>query len=256
MMYNKIEFFNHYFSRATEKTKLIELLDSRFKHVGQQLELLDLGSHDGALLRRIVNNYADRFPSHVKFTAVDPSDKAIEALSESDFAKNYHVTTHVGTAESYFAQHKHHFNWIIASQSLYWSRDLHFMVKQISEASDSALIVLRGNKGIYNIQSRFKDLLGNKEEQLYTADDVEKALDAQHIPYERENISTHISIPTNDDLIFTWLIGFFLQIENIEDGFPALAQVKQFIVEQCNHGLLQHDVAFFWLGKSMKKITN
>lgn len=249
MMYNKIEFFQSYFARASEKKLVVDSLAPRLNQISDDFHMLDLGCHDGALIKSIFEQYQSATSPSIKITAVDPSETAIAELANSEFASRYHVSTYAGTAESYFDNHHTHFDWILASQCLYWSKNLSHIIRQIHQASDSALIVLRGKKGIYDIQHRFKSHLGNAQEQLYTAEDIEKTLIALDIAYKRVNHTTHITLPEPDTEAFNWLTGFFLQNENIEDDVDALTEIKKYILQHTIHGSLEHEVAFFWLGK-------
>lgn len=72
-------------------------------------------------------------------------------------------------------------------------------------------MALRGSQGIYEIQSQFQSFLGNPDEQLYIAQDIESALLAQHIPFQKETHMTSIQIPPAESNEFKWLISFFLQ---------------------------------------------
>lgn len=250
-MYDKVEFFKSYFSRATEKRILIQSLDVRLNQLETNASILDLGCNDGTLVRTIVQQYQNRIPDKLTLVGVDPSATAIEKFLAHDVASNYSVQAFNGTAEDYFASHSHFFDWIFASQCLYWSPDLQDIISAIHRNSDSALIVLRDKKGIFEIQSYFKDVLGNKAEHLYSADDIEMALKAQNIPFNKEYHQTYIELPHQDEQEYDWLIAFFLQLDD-EELSPALGvKVKEFIAQKAKANRLQHDVVFFWLGKAV-----
>lgn len=253
MMYDRLEFFSSYFARASEKQLLVDALGTRFGNFGHSLSLLDLGSHDGGLLHRICERYQDRFPANTSITAVDPSPAAVSELLKRKFGATIQLNGHVASAESWFARQQIHYDWIIASQCLYWSDNLPDIVSKIYHYSNSALIVLRGKKGIYQIQSRFRQYLGNKQEQLYTAEDIELALRSQQIPYERVNHCTDIELPDSSDPAFNWLIGFILQIDDLDEDAGFLKEVRDYILMLSRNGKLEHEVAHFWLAPSQDR---
>lgn len=249
-MYDKVEFFKSYFSRATEKKILIQSLDVRLTQLNANARILDLGCNDGMLIKTIVQQYQNRITDKLTVVGVDPSEAAIEKFLVHNVTSNYSVNAFIGTAEDYFEKHHYLFDWIFASQCLYWSPDLQYIINEIHSNSDSALIVLRDKKGIFEIQSYFKDVLGNKAEQMYSADDIEMALKAQNIPFNKEYHQTYIELPHQDEQEYDWLIAFFLQLD--EELSPALgSKVKEFIAKNAKANRLQHDVVFFWLGKAM-----
>lgn len=245
-MYDKTHFFNAYFARATEK-KLI--VDSFNKHLNlkSNSKLLDLGCHNGGLMQQLVDRYHDQFSNSVKIVGIDPSQDAIAEYLRRDFNKVCSVDAMKATAEDYFKQNTTTFDWIIASQCLYWSLDLNDIIDKIYKNSQNALIVLRGDKGIYEIQSTFKEYLGNKQEQLYTAADIEHQLTKASIPYAKEYHKTAILLPDYDSEEFNWLIAFFLQTLDTDLTQGILSEVKNFIIKKAHHHALQHDIVLFWL---------
>lgn len=250
-MYDKTEFFKSYMSRATEKKILVKAMGRRLNPLRHTSKILDLGCHDGTLMRTIVDHYKNRIPNQVKIVSVDPSEMAIQELLAHDFTKEYSVEAIVDTAENYFLNQKEYFDWIIASQCLYWSPKLELIISQIHKNSESSLIVLRGKKGIFEIQSQFKEALGNKQEQLYTADDIEHALIAQNIPFNKECHQSFIELPNQDEPVFNWLIAFFLQNDESKIAPELMTDVKRFITQKSINNTLQHDVVFFWLGQAI-----
>ncbi|MBL7480194.1 class I SAM-dependent methyltransferase [Legionella bononiensis] len=249
-MYDKIEFFKSYFSRATEKKILVESIGTRLNLLEDKAKILDLGCHDGSLIRTIITRYQHCISNKLNIVGVDPSQRALAEFSAHECSKKYSIKTYKGTAEEYFSRHNEYFDWILASQSLYWSPDLELIIRQIYQNSDSALIVLRGKKGIFEIQTQFKEYLGNKQEQLYSADDVERALVAEQIPYTKECHQTFIELPQQNTLEFNWLIAFFLQLEDADTPSDLISRVKDYIEQQSTANSLQHDVVFFWLGQT------
>lgn len=51
-MYDSSEFFKTYFAKASEKSILIDLMSTRFSPPSQELNILDLGCHDGTLIKK------------------------------------------------------------------------------------------------------------------------------------------------------------------------------------------------------------
>ncbi|KTC93401.1 class I SAM-dependent methyltransferase [Legionella cincinnatiensis] len=251
-MYDSSEFFKTYFANASEKSLLIDLMRTRFSPYSHQLNILDLGCHDGALIKKIIDAYASRMPSKVTITGVEPSLDALLEYSKNKFIIPVHTNTFVGTAESYFLKHPsdEYFDWVIASQCLYWSLDLPYMVSKIAECGESGLIVLRGRRGIYEIQSHFKAYIGNQNEQFYTADDIESALLNLHIPFEKEIKTTFIQLPPQGSMEMKGLINFFLQQDEKDRDNDIWQEVESWIFAKTAEKIA-HDVSFFWLGQAM-----
>lgn len=249
-MYDKCQFFKTYFSNASEKSILIKLLGKRFHPPSHTANILDLGCHDGALMKSIVNAYAERLPEKLVITGVDPSLQAIKEYAKADFPIPAQTNTFTGTAEEYFDISSNHFDWIFASQCLYWSPDLSKIIKQIHEAGDSSLIVIRGCHGIYEIQSQFRHYIGNHLEKFYTDKDIEKALISQNILFQKESLSTSIRLPDKDSIELKWLILFFLQMDEQSLSDELFSEVQDWITSRTS-GSIHHEVHFFWLGNAI-----
>lgn len=253
-MYDSRELFKTYFANASEKSILIDLMRTRFSPASLKLNILDLGCHDGNLIKKIIEAYASRMPSKVTITGVDPSINALLEYSKNKFTIPVHTNTFTGTAESYFLRHlgDEYFDWVIASQCLYWSLDLPYIVRNIAGCGESGLIVLRDYRGIYEIQSRFKAYIGNRNEQFYTAVDIESALLHWNIPFEKEIKTTFIQLPHQGSVEMKWLIAFFLQQEEKNINNDILREVESWILAKTSDKMA-HDVSFFWLGKAILK---
>lgn len=251
-MYDKSAFFQTYFSNASEKPLLVESLDKRFNPSTELIRILDLGCHDGALMKKIINAYSHRMPENIILTGVEPSLPALELFAYSNFSIPVKMNTFAGTAENYFKFNTDYFDWIFASQCLYWSLDLDQIIRQIAQAGKSALIVLRGKHGIYEIQSRFKQHIGNPMEQFYTAEDIASSLATQKIPFQQEMIKSLIKLPPGDSQEFKWLMSFFLQIDEEHLTQDTFKEVQSWITSRYS-GQMPHEVCFFWLGDAMIK---
>ncbi|HHF7365916.1 TPA: class I SAM-dependent methyltransferase [Legionella bozemanae] len=251
-MYDSSEFFKTYFAKASEKSILIDLMSTRFSPPSQELNILDLGCHDGTLIKKIIDAYASRMPAKVTITGVEPSVDALLEYSKNQFPIPVQTNTFVGTAERYFLKNpgNEYFNWVIASQCLYWSLDLPYIVRKIADAGESGLIVLRGHRGIYEIQSHFKHYIGNQNEQFYTADDIESALLNLNIPFEKEVKTTSILLPHPGSMEMKWLVAFFLQRDKKDVNGDIWQEAESWIFAKTSEKMT-HDVCFFWLGKAM-----
>ncbi|ARB93056.1 class I SAM-dependent methyltransferase [Legionella longbeachae] len=253
-IYDSRELFKTYFAHASEKSLLIDLMRARFSPSSHQLNILDLGCHDGTLIKKIIDAYTRIMPSKVTLTGVDPSKNALLEYSQNKFTIPIQINTFAGTAESYFLRYSGYqvFDWVIASQCLYWSLDLPYVVRKIAECGESGLIVFRGNRGIYEIQSRFREYIGNKKEQFYTAVDIESTLIHLNLPFEKEIKTTFIHLPHQGSREMKWLIAFFLQQDEKDIGNDICQEVEAWILAK-DSGKIAHEVSFFWLGKAMLK---
>ena len=249
-MYDSSEFFKTYFAKASEKSILLDLMNTRFSPSSHELNILDLGCHDGTLIKKIIDAYASRMPTKVTITGVEPSLEALSLYSKNQFTIPVQTNTFVGTAENYFLNScNEYFDWVIASQCLYWSLDLPYIVRKIANHGESGLIVLRG-RGTHEIQSQFKDYIGNQKEQFYTADDIESALINLNIPFEKEVKTTSIQLPHQGSIEMKWLIAFFLQQDKKDINSDIWQEVESWILAKTSEEIL-HEVCFFWLGKAM-----
>lgn len=251
-MYDSSQFFKTYFANASEKALLIDLMRDRFNPPPNALSILDLGCHDGALIKKILHTSAHKLPPKVSLTGVDPSPNAILEYGQNQFSMPIQKNTVVGTAEYYFLIQPRHlyFDWVLASQCLYWSENLPLIVKNIAECADAGLIILRGNKGVYEIQSQFKAYIGNPKEQFYTASDVESALLTQNIPFEKQVKTTILHLPSQGSIEMKWLIAFFLQWSDQDMDQSKIQEVESWILAKSSVQL-PHEVCYFWLGNAI-----
>lgn len=249
-MYDKMEFFNSYFGRASEKTIILEEFKKRFSNPSKsKVSVLDLGCHDGTLISKLFNVVQEELKQGVILTGVEPSSEAIKSFSKRSFGPiDVELNLHTLTAESYLesVNDKINYDWVLASQCLYWTQNLESTISKIIKKGSKSLIVLRGHYGIYQIQSEFKNLLGNKNEKLYTSDDIDLVLKALKTDFERQDFQTSIEIPDSSSVEFIWLMSFFLQ--TTEDRFSSddISRIKSYLNKLGNP--IRHDVSFFWVG--------
>jgi|SRR5579871_315608 len=244
-MYDKAQFFLAYFARATEKELVVRSLTDRFMGFKDSVSILDLGCHDGSLLERILNTYQSRLPARVDIVGVDPSETALGAFRQKMANNGHQVDTFIGCAEEYFKDSARHHDWILASQCLYWSADLSAVLKDIHERGDASLVVLRGKKGIFEIQSRFRSLIGDQEERLYSSSDIEDALYSLNIPFAKEDHATEIHVPKSFGQESKWINAFFLEVSDDALSDENHSEIAHFIA-----GLgspMRHDITLFWL---------
>lgn len=114
MMYNSDNFFKSYYKNASEKDLLVRMLDKKFYFCGKSISILDLGCHDGFLMKKILTQYASRLPEKVFLTGVDPSASALNIYKNISFGDNVVTRTFHGTAESFFKQNKDYYDWSLA----------------------------------------------------------------------------------------------------------------------------------------------
>ena len=209
---------------------------------------MDLGSHDGALIQRLLEAAKSELKNGANIVATDPSAEAIKVFSERSFEGiEIERELHSLTTEDYFANEHNDrkFDWVFSSHSLYWTKDLNQTVANIVAAGKKALIVLRGLHGIYQLQNQFKELLGNADEKLYTSDNIQSALVAIDANFERQDFQTKIEVPSFDDKEFLWLVSFFLQTKEEKLSSNSIQDIKDYVAEL---GMpLRHDVSFFWI---------
>ncbi len=248
-IYDHKQAFQKYLEKATEKKIFVGRFSEMFCFDSDlPASFLDIGCHDGTLTIRLLDSIVGNLPKKSKVHCVDPSHEAIEVFRRRKLSDHFQFIFHELTAEDYLFKFSESADWIIASHCFYWSPDLEGVLNEVYKRSDHSVVVLRGKHGIYQIQSKYKNLVGNPLEQLYTADDIENALVKLNVSFEREDIVSTISVPKPDNPMLTVMIGFFLQ-RDPESITPEIeSEVYSFI---SNLGTeMRHDVSFFWIDKS------
>lgn len=245
-VYNK-PWFNTYMNKAGEKEVLVHAFSQQVKKLKEVKHLLDLGSHDGTLLKNILHHAAPNSKLE-KIVGVDPADVAKQFYQHvHPFALD--TQFYQTTAEAIMQENMPVFDIILASQCLYWTKDLSRMITLINQRSRAACIVLRGNKGIYEIQSHFKELVGNKDEQFYTSTEVASNLEKNNISFTKQSHHTEIIMPEKHSEHWYFMLSFFLQTDIHQLSSDNLEKVASFIDNLTTHrGCIIHQVDFFWLG--------
>jgi hypothetical protein len=247
-IYSDTHSFQTYHSNASEKQILVDTLSQKISMLDSCESLLDIGSHDGQLLKRVLSK--NSIQSRIKkVIAVEPADV------KTVFLNNIHpivsnTTFFNQTIDSYFQKQIAPVDIILASQCLYWSKNLTNIIAKIANNSKASLIVLRGKKGIYTIQSNLRELIGNDDEMFYTSDVIKDSLNTNNITYANTQYETTIHMPHINTLAWYSMMSFFLQRDLNELSRVEINNASEFINEQMNEDktALEHHVDFFWLG--------
>jgi len=243
-MYDSDVYFNTYLKQTTEKRIFIERMRERLRR-GRLRSLLDLGCHDGAVTIEYLNDIMSGGRS-VEVVCVDPSAASIESFKKKALGEHISFVFHVQTAEEFLRLNTARFDWIVCSHSLYWSRDLKGTLEKMLSVCDNLVIVLRDRDGLYEVQTEFKHLVGNRDEQFYNADDIEKCLTALGESFEREDIVSEIMLPNVETPAFADLASFILQTSATRLTKTDIAAVHEFM---SSRGVpFPHHVSFFWMG--------
>lgn len=229
--------FKAYLAAATEKHIFVERFAERYKRQ-PGTHLLDLGCHNGELTLQVL----EACPGITQVTAVDPSASAI--LEFAARKRPAHVGFHFiqSTAEEFLDLDRGSYDWAIASHSLYWSSDLVKVLIGLQCITSKIALVMRGSRGIYQVQEQFKEWIGNPNEELYFAYALESIILHCCLNYVRENIVSEITLPATFEERSV-LLKFFLQNENLTA--QQLQTVDKYVLGLGNPML--HDVSFFWL---------
>lgn len=247
-IYDDYSCFYSYFSRAPEKQIFVEALSKRV-HCQKLRKILDIGCYDGKLMQMFLDKSQEKISPKLHITGIDPCANAIKLYMENSFAKKYSVNVHHGTIENYFSTYNQHFDLIIASQCLYWSTDIVSIIKRIETHSRSAVIVMRGKVGIFDIQSRFRKMIKNNNDMLYIDSDIENILHTNKIEFQKEIHSTYIDLQGLQEDSLNLLIAFFLHLNYEDVPRDLLDNARAFINKKLIDGKMRHDVTFFWLGE-------
>lgn len=247
-VYNSPTIFSTYLRKSTEKAQFIKSFKNRISSGPDSKinTLLDIGCHDGELTLWHLNEISNHCSKTASIEVLDPSLDALDRFKKRNLPTQFQFNFHGKRIENFeFDQSNKKFDFIVASHCLYWSEDLTSVLLQICNSAKRAVVILRENVGIYEVQKQFSHLLGNKDEQLYTAENIEAILKAHNVAFEREKIQTTIEIPTYKSQAYEDLISFFLQtkINSISDN--ERIDVDNFL--QARNGVLKHNVSFFWL---------
>jgi hypothetical protein len=247
-MYDRKEFFSAYFSRASEKSTLVDSFKFHFgKPIKDSIRILDLGCHDGTLILRMLDAVKDKLPGSVHLTGVDPSEAALNEFKAKKLMTGVTAEFFNETTEKFLVRGSKKFDWVVASHCLYWSDNLRLVLRQTLDLGDSIVIVMRRPRGIYQIQKYFKRLLGNPNEKFYTSQDVDETLTEMKIKFTREDHRTKIDLPDPTSEEFKWLISFFLQTTDDRLKPHQFQEVTKFM--KTLGSPMQHDVSFFWIQK-------
>lgn len=244
-IYSSNDIFQTYFARAPEKQWVVESFNERL-HDNEAATILDAGCHNGKLTQRIMQHCYNKLPEQTTLVGIDPCAEAITAFNQINFGNKITANGQAVTIEKFFETNTIKFDWIIASQSLYWTEDLKKIIHQMTEASQSTLIVLRGKFGIYQIQKKFSEFVGNPLEQLYHADDISNTLNAMSIPFERQDKQTYLALPDHHSPAFRHLLNFFMQTTDDDLSVAATGEITKYIHAEFNNQL-RHDVSLFWI---------
>jgi ubiquinone/menaquinone biosynthesis C-methylase UbiE len=245
-IYDQQSIFKSYLERTNEKDIFVAKFAERFSLPrSSPANLLDLGCHDGTLTMRLLDAVSESLPEHSVVTCAEPSERALRVFENRPLPAKYRFLFFNETAESYFRRSTNMFDWIIASHCLYWSRSLEGVLTELCKKAEQSVVVLRGRRGIHQIQSKFKEWVGSPDEQLYTADRVESALDHLGVSFVREDIASTTIIPERDDPTLTLLFAFFLQRAAESFDSEMIDEVYQFTKQMGDN--LTHDVSFFWI---------
>jgi ubiquinone/menaquinone biosynthesis C-methylase UbiE len=244
VMYDREEVFRAYMERATEKQRFVERFRDEFPGEARPMRIVDFGSHDGTLTLRLLEAAQDRIPRSSEIICVDPSHPALKRFESKPLPDRFVFHFYPETIENFLLRSWDRFDYAIVSHSLYWSKDLKGVLKKIAAVSRRSVVVLREAKGNFQIQSTFRQFLGNPEEQLYTAADVEAALGEFGLRFKMETVESLIAIPERSDPAFETLASFFLQTTG---PVPAAALNGIEALVKPWKGQFPHHVRFFWI---------
>ena len=245
-MYDYGSVFAAYLARATEKNLFVDRLGGALAQEARPLEILDVGAHDGAVTLRYLEA-AGKAIWGSRITALDPSADALGRFRNRGMAGNFAFDFRLGNAETFVPPAGTAYDWVIASHSLYWSRDLPEILNHLRKMGRKMVVVLRDSKGIFQIQSTFHKFLGNPEERLYTADDIANALAGLKIVFRRERVISHIDIPPFEDPAMKVLAAFFLQTAPEKLADSTVAEIRKLMTLDGDR--FEHRVSFFWVGE-------
>ena len=239
-MYDSKKAFNSYLKNSNEKQILVDW--DEISNLVSIKSVLDIGCHDGTLSLKLLDRISSNNTS-IKMTCVDPSLEAIQVfknkVKERDNFEFYNETV-----EQFISKiDNKKFDLVILSHSLYWSSDIQKVLQTLTKISKYIVIVLRGKKGIYQIQKEFKHLIGNPNEQLYTSDNIETALLNLKATFIKKDINSQITISYEDEDSLGQLIYFFLQSSKEKFQESEYQMVKKHL--QSFKGVIEHNVTFF-----------
>jgi hypothetical protein len=245
-MYDSAVSFATYLKKSTEKSQFVKSFEKRF-HTIENLKInsiFDVGCHDGDLTLWYLDKIKNKLTDSCVVTCLDPSNEALIRFSQKQLINNIDFNFVTSKVENFIFKSK--YDLIVASHSLYWTDDLNSILKQISDNSKFAVVVLREEVGIYEIQSRFKELIGNKDEKLYTANNIESVLKDLNINFIQERIRAEIELPDKDSKAYQDLVAFFLQTTSTAISKDKKHEIDEYL--NTKDGTLKHNVSFFWLG--------
>jgi|GEM_PF-2164472 len=252
-MYDHNEIFRTYLEKTNEKRLFAERFAEEFLSAGKTARLLDIGCHDGSLTLQYLKAIQPKLPSLVEVTCVDPSAEAVRQFEKREKPRGINFHFFVGTCEEFLEQASSPFDWIVASHSLYWSPVLSDVIETFLNLSGHLAVVLRESIGIFQLQSRFRGLVGNEKERFYTAIDIENSLKKLGAHFKSETARSHVAIPSFHSREFADLVSFFLQSTPEMFSPSSLREVYDYL--QPFGERFPHHVRFFWVTGNSEKFS-
>jgi Methyltransferase domain len=197
-----------------EKQTFVRLLSDRTHSLPLKKEdsrILDIGSNDG----QFVGMYLSALDSsgfRGSATCVEPSLASLNRFRWDLIPKGFSAATHHGRAEKFFAESNFEpWDLIIASHSLYWVDDIYGLIKTMIDQTKSLCIIVRGERGTFDVQSKFHKELGEPEERLYHAKTIRDILQKIGSVFHEDQFAATVAVPALHSPQWSAFAGFLLQ---------------------------------------------
>ena len=162
--------------------------------------ILDIGCNDGRFAAQVIRLACEvgAVGQPCRYVGVDPCQEALGRFRYSEFSSWVSIDLVRADCEAYVAKDDVTGNLsggiALVSHSLYWTPDLRAALAGILRRVSTALFVVRGARGVFEVQERFRIAVPTLANNRFTVEDVEESLAQLGAAIERVDIQSSIYV--------------------------------------------------------------
>lgn len=250
-IYEDRTFFGDYLESTSEKSQFVELFLKQLNN-GKIESLLDLGCYDGTLTQKLALRLSQTGQKIKRLTAIDPAAGPLNEFRNrlgAQLQSAQWQLINMGM-ESFLAQNKEVFDWVLASHSLYWMGDSQTLIPHIIKSAQSGAIVIRDRGLLHHIEEKYRPRITQKTKRFISSHEISAEFKRLGVDFKTESFVASMAVPPPETLEFKQLAGFLLDLtieELDENQLPELyADLK---VEK---GRATYGIDVLWFGETIK----